>query len=346
LASGNRVCVTGATGFIALHLVEQLLDKGYTVNAAIRGGTQNKLDPLMYLQNKYQERLNITTGCDLLKPGSFDTAVEGCHTVFHTASPFWMDDRITDPMKQLVEPAEQGTLNVLKSCEKDGNDVSRVVVTSSFAAVMNVGGNTPWSDTFQYSEEHWNTSSKPTNDNVFPNPVNGHAYRWSKTVAEQAAWNFNSKKFEVSTILPPMVLGVNKQKLTSTDDLNQSSLILYKLLAGQMEFAMPGSVGFVDVSDVAKAHILAAESDIAKGQRYLCSSETTTWIEIGKMLQELFPEFADRIPITCADGSTEQPCLLLKNDKVKRDLGFEFIPLRDTLFAQGKSFIDAGFLQK
>jgi len=211
---------------------------------------------------------------------------------------------------------------------------------------MNVGGNNPWSDTFQYSEEHWNTSSKPNSENVFPNPPNGHAYRWSKTVAEQAAWNFDSKSFNVSTILPPMVLGVNKQNLSSIDDLNQSSLILYKLLAGEMPFSMPGSVGFVDVSDVAKAHVLAAESEVAVGERYLCSGETTTWIEVCKLLQELFPEFAERIPTTCADGSTEQPCLLLKNDKLKRDLNMEFVPLRDTLFAQGKSLIDAGLLHK
>ena len=64
------------------------------------------------------------------------------------------------------------------------------------------------------AEEHWNTSSAPDADGVFPDPVNAHAYRWSKTVAEQAAWAHPgtvSGKFDVSTILPPMVLGENKQ---------------------------------------------------------------------------------------------------------------------------------------
>jgi len=86
--------------------------------------------------------------------------------------------------------------------------------------------------------------------------VNAHAYRWSKTVAEKAAWEHHGKttgKFDVATILPPMVLGENKQQLTRVEDLNQSSLILFNLLAGNMKHVIPGYVGFVDVSDVAKA---------------------------------------------------------------------------------------------
>jgi hypothetical protein len=49
------------------------------------------------------------------------------------------------------------------------------------------------------------------------------------------------------------------QKLATLDDLNQSSLILYNLLAGNMPHVMPGSVGFVDVVDVARSHVLAAQ---------------------------------------------------------------------------------------
>ena len=91
-----------------------------------------------------------------------------------------MDDRITDPVAQLVEPAEQGTLNVLRSCEESGS-VERVVVTSSFAAAMNVGGREPWPADFAYNEAHWNVSSAPFPDGTFPEPANAHAYRWSKT---------------------------------------------------------------------------------------------------------------------------------------------------------------------
>ena len=119
----------------------------------------------------------------------------------------------------------------------------------------------------------------------------------------------------------------------------------YKLLAGEMEHVMPGSVGFVDVRDVARAHVAAAETEFAAGQRYLCSAETHTWLHVAKILRELFPEMAGQIPDACADGSTEQPCMLLKNDKIRAELGLEFVPLRETLLAQGNAFIEAGLFR-
>jgi len=286
------------------------------------------------------------SGCDLLEPGSFDEAVASAEVCFHTASPFWMDARITDAWAQLVHPAERGTVNVLDACAREESSVRRVVLTSSFAATMNVGGRTPWPMDFQYGEEHWNTSSAPDADGVFPDPVNAHAYRWSKTVAEQAAWAHPgtvSGKFDVSTILPPMVLGENKQVLNGVQDLNQSSLILHSLLSGKMEHVIPGSVGFVDVADVAKAHVLAAQTPAAGGQRYLCSGVTKTWLEVVAMLRELYPSAP--LPTSCPDGSTTQPCLLLKNDKITSELGMEFVPLDETLKAQCDALVSAGLLQ-
>jgi len=176
--------------------------------------------------------------------------------------------------------------------------------------------------------------------------VNAHAYRWSKTVAEKAAWEHHGRKagkFDVVTILPPMVLGENKQQLAGVEDLNQSSLIFFNMLAGNMQHVMPGSVGFVDVSDVAKAHILAAKTPKAGGERYLCSGVTQTWLQIVEMLRMMYPTAP--LPTSCPDGSTTQPCLLLRNDKIKEDLAMEFIPLHETLQAQCNALDQAGLLQ-
>jgi len=123
LAANSRVCVTGATGFIALHLVDQLLAQGYKVTAAVRTNDEKKLAPLLALNGG--KGLDVVSGCDLLAPGSFDAAVAEAEVCFHTASPFWMDSRISDPWAQLVTPAEAGTRNVLDSCGKDGSSVKR-----------------------------------------------------------------------------------------------------------------------------------------------------------------------------------------------------------------------------
>jgi len=245
-----------------------------------------------------------------------------------------------------VQPAKDGTVNVLDACAQSSSCVRRVVLTSSFGAIMNVGGRTPWPMDCHYSEEHWNVSSSPDADGIFPEPTNAHAYRWSKTVAERAAWEHPSiadGTLELVAILPPTVLGENKQALNSLKDLNQSSLILYNLLAGQQQHIMPGSSGFVNVKDVARAHILGAEVGAANGQRYLCSGDTRTWLEIGGMLKTLYPSAP--VPSACADGSTSQPCLTLRNDKIKTELGLEFTPLETTLQAQCDGLITAGLLR-
>ena len=287
---------------------------------------------------------------DLLDDGAFDDAVRDCSVCFHTASPFWMDDRITDPQAQLVEPAERGTLNVLRSCAKaaaarTGDRLERVVLTSSFAALMNTD-NPP---DHRYDEAEWNTSSAPgAADGAFPEPANAHAYRWSKTVAERSAWEFvrglgggDSAAMTLACINPPMVLGVNKQQLAgSAANLNQSSLIVHNLLSGNAKEVMPGSVGFTDAADVAKAHILAAQTPGAAGQRYLCSGTTATWATVADVLRRLYPS----MPIPANNNDPEQPCLDLANDKIRAELGMQFEPLDVTLKRQGDALISAGLL--
>ncbi|KAL2619122.1 hypothetical protein AAZV13_08G285900 [Glycine max] len=78
-----------------------------------------------------KERLHLYKA-NLLEEGSFDSVFQGCHAVFHTASPFYHD--VKDPQAELLDPALKGTLNVLKSCVNLPT-LERVVLTSSVAAV-------------------------------------------------------------------------------------------------------------------------------------------------------------------------------------------------------------------
>ncbi|KOM42511.1 hypothetical protein LR48_Vigan05g011500 [Vigna angularis] len=129
--AGKVACVTGASGYIASWLVKFLLQRGYTVKATVRDpNNPKKVDHLVNLDGA-KERLQLFKA-DLLDEGSFDSAVQGCHAVFHTASPFFFGAK--DPQAELLDPAVKGTLNVLKSCLKSAT-LKRVVVTSSVAAV-------------------------------------------------------------------------------------------------------------------------------------------------------------------------------------------------------------------
>ena len=129
--TSKPVLVTGATGYVAGVLIQQLLEKGLTVHGTVRD--PSKTDRFEYLQkiaDASPGTIKFFKG-DLLAPGSFDEAMSGCSTVFHTASPFTME--VKDPQKDLIDPAVLGTENVLNSANKTPT-VKRVVVTSSCAA--------------------------------------------------------------------------------------------------------------------------------------------------------------------------------------------------------------------
>ncbi|KAK4738204.1 hypothetical protein R3W88_001901 [Solanum pinnatisectum] len=148
IGGGKVVCVTGGSGFIASWLIKMLLQHGYTVNATLRNINQfytlhlsllllffktydkSKVSHLLGLDGA-NERLHLFEA-ELLEEQSFDAAIDGCEGVFHTASPLSFTAKSKE---ELVEPAVEGTLNVLRSCAKSPY-VRRVVITSSTASMI------------------------------------------------------------------------------------------------------------------------------------------------------------------------------------------------------------------
>ena len=129
----DLILVTGASGYIATHIVKQLLEAGYRVRCTVRSlKNEKKVAPLRKLvaSPKYEPEF---VEADLLDEKSWINAVKGCTHVLHTASPF--PDAIPDNEKELIEPAVNGTLFVLRACVQEGTLVKRVVLTSSIAAV-------------------------------------------------------------------------------------------------------------------------------------------------------------------------------------------------------------------
>ena len=126
------VLVTGANGYVASWLVKRLLEDGITVHAAVRNpGDEKKIEHLKEMAARAKGTIKFFKA-DLLTPGSYKEAMQGCELVYHTASPFTL--HVKDPQKELIEPAEKGTENVLNTA-KEVPGVKRIVVTSSCAAI-------------------------------------------------------------------------------------------------------------------------------------------------------------------------------------------------------------------
>ena len=135
IPAAQVVAVTGVSGYIGSEVVKQLLEKGYTVRGTVRSKSNtSKVQHLLTLSDALPGTLELFEA-DLLKAGDFDEVVRGADFVLHTASPFFTES--SDPQKDLIDPAVNGTSNVLTAAGKAG--IKRVVVTSSVAGRLSRG---------------------------------------------------------------------------------------------------------------------------------------------------------------------------------------------------------------
>ncbi|GAA0142280.1 dehydratase [Lithospermum erythrorhizon] len=267
-----------------------------------------------------KERLHLFRAT-LLEEGSFDAVVEGCEGVFHTASPFY--NAVTDPQTELIDPAVKGTLNVLGSCVKCLS-VKRVVLTSSIAAVLYNGK--PAVPNVVVDDSWWSSSDFCKENKMW--------YVLSKTLAEDAAWKFVKEKgIDMVTINPAMVIGPLLQPT-----LNTSAAAILNFINGAETYPN-ASFGWVNVKDVANAHIFAFENPSANG-RYCVVERVVHHSDVVKILHDLYPN--TKLPQKCAD---EKPLALtyqVSKEKAK-SLGIEFIPLEESIKETVVSLKEKGF---
>jgi dihydroflavonol-4-reductase len=123
------VVVTGATGFVAGHIISQLLVLG---NFRVRGTTRNPNDTkkLEHLTGTNNHLLSFVKA-ELDDPEACIRACEGATFLIHAASPYVL--AVKDVQKELMEPAVHGALNFLRAANAKG--IKRVVMTSSMAAI-------------------------------------------------------------------------------------------------------------------------------------------------------------------------------------------------------------------
>lgn len=306
--------VTGGSGFVACHLVQQLLEAGDTVHATVRSlANEAKLKPLRQLQARHGERLRLFEA-DLLLPGSFAPAMRGCSVVHHVASPFLLPEKITDGRRQMLEPALQGTRNVLDSVNQTP-EVRRVVMTSTVGAIFGDYADVLQMKDATLSEAYFNTSS--TLDN---NP-----YHHAKTEAEKEAWRLceAQQRWSLVTINPGMILGPS---LTPGSE-SGSLFLLDEMLKGYFFYGMPNlSLTTVDVREVALAHVQAARNPAAHGRYILAEQQMLSFVEISKILRQVHhrPWLLPRHQIPNFVVRLIGPLFGLTQDYMRKHLGIRF----------------------
>jgi len=277
---GTTVLVTGGTGYIARHVVVQLLDAGYTVRGTARStsslaGLRDDLAPFLGDASSI-DRFSLV-GADLTSEPGWSEAVAGCTFVHHVASPI-PSAPPKDP-DELIVPARDGTLRVLRASLDAG--VRRVVLTSSLAAVLY---GVDRSGTV-FTEADWSNPDDPRIG----------AYEQSKTIAERAAWAFMAERagdrMELATVNPGLVLGPMCGSASST-----SNEAVAKLMNRDFPACPDFTYSMVDVRDVAASHVTAMTTPAAAGQRYICGLDSHSLRDVAAILAREYGPKGYRIP--------------------------------------------------
>ncbi|ORX07272.1 NAD-dependent epimerase/dehydratase family protein [Mycolicibacillus trivialis] len=337
------VLVTGGSGYVASWIVRYLLEDGHRVRATVRDPQKpHGLEHLHALAAQHPDRLSLHRA-DLLEPDSFTAAMDGCHLVIHTASPFLMGT-VRDPHEQLIRPALEGTRNVLTSVNAT-ESVKRVVLTSSVAAIY--GDNADMAGKDCFTEADWNTTST----------VDHQAYSYSKTVAEREAWAIQQaqQRWDLVTIHPSLVLG----PALTTSSVSGSMTTMRHFVDMSMAMGAPAlQLGAVDVRDVARAHIAAGFTADAHG-RYVVNSEIVSMLGLSRMLRRHFgprlafptrelPKFLIKLaaPVggltrTYVERNVGWP-LCFDGSRAPAELGITLRPVEDSVVEHFQQMIDDG----
>ncbi len=343
------VLVTGANGYVASWLVKKLVEDGITVHAAVRSPEdENKVGHLTELEKNASGKI-VFFKADLLTMGSYKEAMQGCELVYHTASPFFTD--VKDPVSELIEPAKNGTQNVLETA-KEVKSVRRVVLTSSCAAIYTDAIDTVNAPGGKITEQMWNTTAS----------IEYQPYSYSKTLAEKEAWRIaeSQNQWDLVTINPSFVMGPALNAHAPSQSLGAVKM----LGSGELKMGAPKlGVGVVDVRDVAEAHLKAGFVPEAKG-RYITSGHNTNFYEMAKVLQ---PKYGDKFPLPTRPlpkwlvlvfgpllDKTMTRQYVKKNvnipwnadnSKIKRELGIQFRPMKTTMEEAFQVLIDEGIIK-
>ncbi|KAJ6544029.1 hypothetical protein B0H19DRAFT_1267335 [Mycena capillaripes] len=332
----SRILLTGGSGFIASHILEQLLQRGHSVRFTVR--TEEQARKLLAAHARFKSRVDAAIVEDIGRPNAFDAAMMSdppFDAVIHTASPARLHHRSPDA---LLTPAIQGTQSLLHAAATHPS-IHRVVYTSSFGTIYSIPhGTRPG---YTYTSADWNAAelADATASNLA-------AYRVGKTLAERAAWDFVARekpRFDFVAINPPRVFGPVMGYIHELGRLNTTNQIIYDAIAGRLKDApLPPTVlyTFVDVRDVAAAHVKALDTPEAAGKRFIVAGGYYSNEKIVDIIRKQWPEM--ELPRVEGDGMPEGGVYAFDAEPSRSILGIEYRGLEECIEDTVRSLKELG----
>ncbi|KAJ6781063.1 hypothetical protein PWT90_09524 [Aphanocladium album] len=331
-----RILLTGGNGFVASHILDMLRTTQHTVAITVRS-EEKKEQVLARFEEPARQRISVFIVPDFTVPGAFDQCLQSqppIEAVMHVASPFYYS--ATDIQRELLDPSVIGTESLLGSIHRHCPTVKTVVLTSSFAAILD-SYKTNSIPEHTYTVADWNPL---TEEDAMKSTLNG--YRASKILAEKAAWNFMDEQkpsFTLVALNPTLAFGPVIQPLAGAGDINTSNQRISGFLSGAFRDKIPDTgLSFylwIDVRDLAVAHIRAVEKQLVapESKRYLCTQGYFTNREICSIIARRFLEYQNVLPSPDGDdgGFPREGVYGFDCAATTRDLELEYRTLEESV---------------
>jgi dihydroflavonol-4-reductase len=249
--------ITGATGFVGLHVTRLLVEKTRPVRVLVRPASQRRFIqdlPVEFVEGDLRDR------------SSLDTALKGVSRVFHVAADYRLWSKNPN---ELYESNVEGTRNLIEASRNAG--VERFVYTSTVGTIAVPG---------------WHGLPDERTMAALSDMI-GH-YKKSKLLAEQEVLEAAAKRFPAVIVNPTTPVGPCDWKPTP------SGRIILDFLNGQMPAYVDTGMNVVAVEDVAEGHWLAAERGQI-GQRYILGCRNMTLKQILSSLAAATHQSAPRV---------------------------------------------------
>ena len=307
LAPGSLVVVSGATGNIGSHVVDQLLRAGFRVRGTVRDAERGGWVKEHFGAKYGADRIEIVEVKDMGAPGAFDEAVKGAAGFIHVATPVMQG---MDP-NTAVPTVINGATNMLSAATSEPG-LKRVVLTSSSGACAAPQPGVR----FRIDSDTWNEAS--VEEAWKPPPYEGMArrlaiYYAAKTQSEQAAWRWVEEHrpgFVLNTVLPNANFGpVISERHQGYHSTLQWVRAAFDAFSGDDDVRalrdQPPQY-FVNIADNAAVHVAALYDDV-RGERLFTFAYPYNWNDIFAVFRKLFPDEAGKwedIPDLPRDLST------------------------------------------
>ncbi|KZW02237.1 NAD(P)-binding protein [Exidia glandulosa HHB12029] len=334
----------GASGFVAIHVAKTFLERGYHVLGSVRSASKGT-----YLQNLFDHnfpgRFRYISVPDICAPTAWDEAVKGVHGIAHVASPCHHEDAVD--ADEFIRPAVDGTLNLLKSAAQFGPEVARIVITSSNATILE-----QHDPPYVYSNKDW-CNFAVEEVNTLGNAASGVAkYMASKVLAERAANDWlaqNKVHFDITHVLPSWVYGAPIQDVHSPEALNISVKRVYEwFVDGLPESQLPTASGwYIDVRDVARAHVDVLEREDLGSQRLVVSrAENPAYQDVYDAYLALPDAKRPKLPFPVPRGvpgiADDVRCKFSTHETAEAVLGWKFRALGESIAWTLEGIADKG----